>query len=233
VQHRPVTDPVTDPEAAVEEPSATRRRWMWWPAALAAVVALCLGVPALLASSTSASGTAATAPASDSPEAGFARDMATHHQQAIDMSFIVRDRTQDTAVRNLAFDIINTQANQRGMLMGWLDQWGLTQSSAAKPMAWMRMDHDYQAHDGSLMPGMATNTELEKLRGLSGRDAEVYYLQLMIQHHKGGVAMAQGYVDLSANPVEKRLAQTMVNGQRSEIDLITSMLAERGAKPLS
>ncbi|GAA0655411.1 DUF305 domain-containing protein [Kitasatospora atroaurantiaca] len=206
---------------------------MWWPAALAAVVALCLGVPALLAGGTSASGTAATAPASDSPEAGFARDMATHHQQAIDMSFIVRDRTQDTAVRNLAFDIINTQANQRGMLTGWLDQWGLTQSSAAKPMAWMRMDHDYQAHDGSLMPGMATNTELEKLRGLSGRDAEVYYLQLMIQHHKGGVAMAQGYVDLSANAVEKRLAQTMVNGQRSEIDLITGMLAERGAKPLS
>ncbi|TWE16441.1 uncharacterized protein (DUF305 family) [Kitasatospora atroaurantiaca] len=232
MQHRPVTDEA-DPETAVEERPAGRRRWMWWPAALAAVVALCLGVPALLAGGTSASGTAATAPASDSPEAGFARDMATHHQQAIDMSFIVRDRTQDTAVRNLAFDIINTQANQRGMLTGWLDQWGLTQSSAAKPMAWMRMDHDYQAHDGSLMPGMATNTELEKLRGLSGRDAEVYYLQLMIQHHKGGVAMAQGYVDLSANAVEKRLAQTMVNGQRSEIDLITGMLAERGAKPLS
>ncbi|MFD9129079.1 DUF305 domain-containing protein [Kitasatospora sp. NPDC059571] len=208
-----------------------RRRALWWPAALAAAVALCLGVPALVASGTSASGSAAAAPASDSPEAGFARDMAAHHQQAIDMSFIVRDRTQDESVRLLAFDVINTQANQRGMMMGWLDQWGLTQSTAARPMAWM--GHTYQAHDGSLMPGMATNTDLDKLRKLSGRDAEVFYLQLMIEHHKGGVAMAQGYVDRATNAVEKRLAQSMVNGQRAEIDLMTDMLQKRGAKPLS
>ncbi|MFC9331910.1 DUF305 domain-containing protein [Kitasatospora sp. NPDC057015] len=204
---------------------------MWWPAALAASVALCLGVPALVASGTSASGTVSAAPATDSPEAGFARDMATHHQQAVDLSFIVRDRTSDGAVRNLAFDIINTQANQRGMMMGWLDQWGLSQSSQAKPMAWMKMGHEYPPHDGSLMPGMATNTQLEKLRGLSGREAEVAYLQLMLEHHKGGVEMAQGYVDLASNESEKRLAQSMVIGQTSEIKLITDMLAERGAKP--
>ncbi|MFG2820601.1 DUF305 domain-containing protein [Kitasatospora sp. NPDC048365] len=234
MQRQPVTGE-PDPTAAdpTAEAPARRRRALWWPAALAAAVALALGVPALVAGGGSASGTApaAAAPATDSAEAGFARDMAAHHQQAIDMSFIVRDRTQDAAVRTLAFDIINTQANQRGMLMGWLDQWGLTQASPAKPMAWM--GHTYEAHDGSLMPGMATNTDLAKLRGLSDREAEVFYLQLMVEHHKGGVEMAQAYVDASRNDVEKRLAQTMVNGQKSEIDLITGMLAERGAKPLS
>ncbi|MFJ1702474.1 DUF305 domain-containing protein [Kitasatospora sp. NPDC088346] len=213
-------------------PDTPPRRRLWWPAALAAVVALGLGVPALLTSGPSASGTvaAASTPATDSPEAGFARDMAAHHQQAVDMSFIVRDRTADPAVRTLAFDIINTQANQRGMLMGWLDQWGLTQNSPAKPMAWM--GHTYEAHDGSLMPGMATNTELDRLRGLGGQEAEVWYLQLMIEHHKGGLEMARAYVDASRNQAEKRLAQTMINGQQAEIDLITGMLAERGAKPL-
>ncbi|MEV6210761.1 DUF305 domain-containing protein [Kitasatospora sp. NPDC051914] len=228
-----------------EETSATRveeheggagtprrsRKLLWWPAAIAAVIALCLGVSALVAGGSDSGGSSAAAPTTDSAEAGFARDMATHHQQAIDMSFIVRDRTQDEDVRNLAFDIINTQANQRGMMMGWLDQWGLTQSTSAKPMAWM--GHTYEAHDGSLMPGMATNTDLAKLRTLSGRDAEVLYLQLMIEHHKGGVEMAQAYVDAARNDVEKRLAQTMVNGQKSEIDLMTSMLAKRGAQPLS
>ncbi|MBO1416812.1 DUF305 domain-containing protein [Streptomyces sp. FH025] len=205
---------------------------MWWPAALAAAVALALGVPALVASGTSASGSASVAvPADDSPEAGFARDMATHHQQAVDLSFVVRDRTADEPTRTLAFDIINTQANQRGMMMGWLDQWGLSQHSVAKPMAWMKMGHDYQAHDGSLMPGMATNTQMAKLRSLSGRDAEVYYLQLMIQHHKGGVEMAQGYVDMAKNDVEKRLAQSMVTAQTSEVELMTDMLKERGATP--
>ncbi|MGW4381351.1 DUF305 domain-containing protein [Kitasatospora sp. NPDC004531] len=214
-----------------EQPEAVRprRRTLWWPAALAAVVALGLGVPALVSSGTPASGSSASAPGTDSAEAGFARDMAAHHQQAIDMSFIVRDRTQDQPVRTLAFDIINTQANQRGMLMGFLDQWGLTQAGPGKPMAWM--GHTYQAHDGSLMPGMATNTDLEKLRTLNGRDAEVFYLQLMLAHHKGGVDMAQAYVDAAKNDVEKRLAQTMVNGQKAEIDLITGMLTERGAQP--
>ncbi len=217
-------------------PAASRRR-IWWPAALAAALALALGVPALVAGGTAASGTSSVAaPADDSPEAGFARDMATHHQQAVDLSFIVRDRTSDEPTRTLAFDIINTQANQRGMMMGWLDQWGLTQHSPAKPMAWMAMGGhghgaDYQAHDGSLMPGMATNTQLAKLRSLSGRDAEVYYLQLMLEHHKGGVEMAQGYVDLARNESEKRLAQSMVVGQTSEIELITDMLKERGAAP--
>jgi uncharacterized protein (DUF305 family) len=209
---------------------AKRRRTLWWPAALAATVALALGVPALVAGGSSASGTAVTAPAGDSPEAGFARDMATHHQQAIDLSFIIRDRTSNDEVRNLAFDVINTQANQRGMMMGWLDQWGLTQSSSAQPMAWMKMS--YQAHDGSLMPGMATNAQMDKLRSLSGKDAEIDYLQLMIQHHKGGVEMAQGYVDLAQNASEKRLAQSMVTAQSSEIQMMTDMLAERGAKPL-
>ncbi|WP_406114162.1 DUF305 domain-containing protein [Kitasatospora purpeofusca] len=221
------------PEAA---PAASRRR-IWWPAALAAALALALGVPALVAGGTSASGTSSlSVPADDSPEAGFARDMATHHQQAVDLSFIVRDRTTDEPTRTLAFDIINTQANQRGMMMGWLDQWGLTQHSPAKPMAWMAMGGhghgaDYQAHDGSLMPGMATTTQLAKLRSLSGREAEVFYLQLMLEHHKGGVEMAQGYVDMAHNESEKRLAQSMVIGQTSEIGLITDMLKDRGAAP--
>ncbi|WP_308222268.1 DUF305 domain-containing protein [Kitasatospora sp. A2-31] len=225
-------DAVTPAEEDGGAPRASSRRRLWWPAVLAASLALALGVPALVAGGTSASGSSAlSVPADDSPEAGFARDMATHHQQAVDLSFVVRDRTSDEPVRTLAFDIINTQANQRGMMMGWLDQWGLSQHSAAKPMAWMNMHHAYEAHDGSLMPGMATNAQLGKLRSLSGRDAEVFYLQLMLEHHKGGVAMAQGYVDMAKNETEKRLAQSMVNGQTSEIQLITDMLHERGAAP--
>ncbi|WP_232247298.1 DUF305 domain-containing protein [Kitasatospora azatica] len=223
---------VTDGQQPAAAPVGTVRtgRRMWWPAALAAAGALCLGVPALAAGTSSVHAVAAAA--DGSPEAGFARDMATHHQQAIDLSFIIRDRTRNPEVRGFAFDIINTQANQRGMMTGWLDQWGLTQNSSAKPMAWMHMD-DYQAHDGSLMPGMATNAQMDRLRSLSGTPAEVLFLQLMIEHHKGGVEMAQGYVDLAGNAAEKRLAQSMVDAQTSEIQLMTGMLADRGAKPLS
>lgn len=168
-------------------------------------------------------------PGADSADAGFARDMAVHHQQAVEMSYIVRDRTDDVEVRRLAYDIAQTQANQRGMMIGWLDLWGLPKVSSDKPMAWMGMGDMASGEDGSLMPGMATNAEMEKLGKLNGKQAEIFYLQLMTDHHKGGIHMAQGCVDKCTVGVEKKLAQGMVNAQESEISLMTGMLKERGA----
>nr|WP_079038167.1 DUF305 domain-containing protein [Streptomyces sp. NBRC 110028] len=178
------------------------------------------------------------APKDTSAEAGFARDMSTHHQQAVEMSLIVRDRTDDEDVRRLAFDILTAQATERGILQGWLDMWGLDRTSEEPPMTWMKhgsmegmegMDHAYKPHDGSLMPGMATNTELDRLRRAKGKAAEVLYLKLMTAHHKGGIEMAEGAVAKVHDPTEKRLATTMVRAQQSEIQLMADMLKERGA----
>ncbi|GGS95450.1 DUF305 domain-containing protein [Streptomyces chromofuscus] len=172
------------------------------------------------------------APSADSADAGFARDMAVHHQQAVEMSYIVRDRTDDEEVRRLAYDIAQTQANQRGMLLGWLDLWELPKVSAA-PMDWMGMGGMVSGEDGALMPGMATDTELDRLGRLNGRQAEVFYLQLMTDHHRGGMHMAEGCADRCTVEVEKRLARGMVEGQQSEIRLMADMLKERGAKARS
>lgn len=52
----------------------------------------------------------------------------------------------------------------------------------------------------------------------------------MTAHHKGGVDMARGAVDMADDDKLVRLARTMVDGQRAEIDLMADMLAQRGAK---
>ncbi|MFI8092534.1 DUF305 domain-containing protein [Streptomyces sp. NPDC086080] len=174
-------------------------------------------------------GSSDSVPTAGSADAGFARDMAVHHQQAVEMSYIVRDRTDDEEVRRLAYDIAQTQANQRGMLIGWLDLWELPKVSADPPMTWMGMGDTASGEDGALMPGMATHTEMERLGTLDGKRAEVFYLQLMTDHHKGGVHMAQGCVRACEVGVEKRLARGMVEAQESEIALMASMLKERGA----
>lgn len=83
------------------------------------------------------------------------------------------------------------------------------------------------------MPGMATKDELKRLGALRGEEAEVFFLQLMTDHHKGGVSMAGACVSLCAVPVEKRLAKGMVEGQQSELGLMRDMLDARGAKPRS
>lgn len=204
------------------------RKHVGWIAGTAAAVLVAVGA---LTYAVAEEGGSGDTPSADSADAGFARDMAVHHQQAVEMSYIVRDRTDDKEVRLLAYDIAQTQANQRGMLLGWLDLWGLPKVSAKPPMTWMGMGDMPSAGDGSLMPGMATDAEMEKLQGLSGRQAEVFYLQLMTAHHKGGIHMAEGCVDECDVEVEKRLAQGMVDAQQSEIDLMADLLKKRGAKP--
>ncbi|MGW4434759.1 DUF305 domain-containing protein [Streptomyces sp. NPDC004596] len=209
-----------------------RRQHVGWAAGAAAAVLVAAGAITYAVAEDSG-GSDARTPAADSADAGFARDMAVHHQQAVEMSYIVRDRTKNEEVRRLAYDIAQTQANQRGMLLGWLDLWGLPKVSADPPMTWMGMGDMPAGEDGALMPGMATNAEMKKLGTLNGKRAEVFFLQLMTDHHKGGVHMAQGCAAKCAVGVEKRLAQGMVEAQQSEIELMAGMLKERGAQPRS
>jgi uncharacterized protein (DUF305 family) len=173
-------------------------------------------------------------PTDSSPEAGFARDMGKHHAQAAEMSFIVRDRTTSPDIRNLSEDIIVTQTAQRGMFMGWLQQWGLSQSSERPEMAWMvgHAGHGGTQDKPEPMPGVASDAEMAKLRSLRGAQAEVYYLQLMTRHHEGGVDMSKGLLELTDRAEVKGMAQQIVNSQTSEIKLMGDLLAKRGAVAL-
>ncbi|WP_405387038.1 DUF305 domain-containing protein [Streptomyces sp. NBC_01102] len=177
----------------------------------------------------SASGSGVSAPAEASADVGFARDMSIHHQQAVEMSFVVRDRTDDEDVRRLAYDIINTQANQRGMMLGWLETWDRPKSSDRPPMDWM--GHTVTPTDGSLMPGMATDKQLDRLRAAEGRAAEVLFLRLMTVHHRAGADMARAAAGAAGTDEVRNLAAGMVRGQESEIALMADMLKARGERP--
>lgn len=75
-------------------------------------------------------GAAASAnPAGSSADAGFARDMQVHHAQAVDMSFLIRDRSNDLLIRSMALDIATTQQQQGGQMYAWLELWGLSQTA--------------------------------------------------------------------------------------------------------
>ena len=217
----------TEIDAPVETTVPARR-----PLPVLGLVAVLLAAAALVVFFTR-SGT----PTDASPEAGFARDMGVHHAQAVEMSFVLRDKTSDQALRSLAYDIITTQSTQRGIFMGWLQQWGLDQSSDRPAMAWMSgHGHGGAASSAAAppgtMPGMATEEEMNRLRQATGRDAEVLFLQLMIRHHEGGVDMAEGLLKLSDRDEVRALAQHIVDGQNAEIRMMKDLLAARGAQPL-
>jgi uncharacterized protein (DUF305 family) len=182
-------------------------------------------------------------PGDDSVEAGLARDMVDHHAQAVDMATILQARTQDDDLRFLTTDIALGQTNQMGQMQGWLSLWGLSLGRSGKPMDWMAssghtmnmgqgMDPEMmRLQPNGLMPGMATQEQVNQLRTLSPAKADVLFLQLMIEHHRGGVAMAQAALDESTEPVVVRLCTSIVKTQQTEITQMTKLLADRGATP--
>jgi uncharacterized protein (DUF305 family) len=164
-------------------------------------------------------------PAEGSAAVGFCRDMALHHQQAVELSLVLRDRSSDEEVRLLAYDVLGTQATQRGMLLGWLASWGYGPSSGDRPMTWMAMPGA-----GAPMPGLATREQIAGLARAAPGEADVVYLRLLITHHLGGVHMADGLLrtGVAGTPPElRRLAEAMRESQRAELGALRAMLAER------
>jgi uncharacterized protein (DUF305 family) len=179
-------------------------------------------------------------PSDASPDAGFARDMGIHHAQAVEMAFLVRDASDAPDIRTLADDIIVTQSAQRGIFMGWLQEWGLDQGSTRPVMAWMAGHGGHGAVPAAAspgtagpasMPGMASTADLTRLKAARGPAAEILFLQLMIRHHEGGVQMAKAVLNLSDREDVRTMAQHIADSQTSEIGLMSDMLKKRGAQP--
>lgn len=206
-------------------------------------------------------GTAIPSPSGASPSAvdvGFAQDMSVHHLQAVQMANWERDHTSDARMQQLAFDLEQTQLEQVGRMKGFLSMWSEPeQGSTADAMKWMTGTGGHSGHSGhgghsgehgghgdmpgmsggmtmknGLMPGMASKAELADLRTKRGEQLDVRFLQLMLRHHQGGIPMAEYAVEHAKNAAVRQLARSMLNSQQSEVDLMTRLLAERGAKPL-
>jgi len=176
------------------------------------------------------SGDGSWAAGETSVDAGFARDMSTHHTQAITMASYTRDATDNPSIQILARDIETQQYFQIGEMQGWLDTWGLSRTSKQPVMSWMT-GHSHLESDG-LMPGMATPDEMDKLETMTGKPLSIYFLQLMIRHHQGGLPMAQYAAEHASRAYVRNLAQKMAQAQSNEIVQMEQLLRKLGGSPL-
>lgn len=181
---------------------------------------------------------AEAAPSEQSAEVGFSRDMIQHHQQAVTMSFLVRDRTQDPEVRGLAMDIVTGQSEEMGMLTAWLRRHDVPASSTEPAMGWMGTAAEDGHGAGHVMPdgettaadmGMASDDDLARLARLEGRAAEVQFLELMGEHHRGALPMIEGYLELGSDDELRRIAEGMLTAQTREVRIMNELLDARGA----
>jgi uncharacterized protein (DUF305 family) len=167
-------------------------------------------------------------PGEGSADVGFARDMASHHAQAVEMGMLAAQKASHGHVRSLGQDIAMTQQAQIGLMHGWLDTWGVPRYTNDPPMAWVP-GGDAMVK-GNLMPGMATREQINELKAAEGREFDILFLELMIDHHLGGVHMVDAVLAQNPSPPVRELAETMKRNQGAEVIVMQNLLAElRGA----
>ena len=149
----------------------------------------------------------------------FAQMMIPHHEQAIEMSDIILSKDDVPAdVTSLAEEIKAAQGPEIAQLTDWLEQWG-------EPTQPEGMDMDMGGdHDMAQMEGMLSDEELQLLSDAPGPEAAELFLNQMIAHHEGAVAMAEDQVENGTYPPAVDLAQTIIDTQQQEIDTMQQML---------
>lgn len=200
-------------------------RTRWVTGTLVAVLVLAIGYAAGLLTPS------LRTPGDTSPEAGFARDMSTHHAQAVAMALIAYQKATVPEIRNLGYDVATTQENQIGQMTVWLQDWHLSLTGSQPRMAWMPDGSQELSADG-LMPGMATTDQMNALSSAAGKQVDILFCQLLLRHHLGGIHMVEGILAATSNPQVRALAESMKAGQQREVVNLQQLLTQLGAAPL-
>lgn len=143
----------------------------------------------------------------------FMQGMIPHHAQALDMTGLVPERTENQNLRRLAQRIEISQRDEIARMRRWLETRG-----EAVPG---------EHHHGPLMPGMLTEGEMAQLSAARGVEFDRLFLELMIHHHEGALVMVDDLftTDGAGQEAEIFLFASHVDGdQRAEIARMRSML---------
>lgn len=169
-------------------------------------------------------------PGDASAEAGFARDMAVHHAQAVEMALLAYSTAEMPATRTMAYAVATSQQAQIGTMDTWLTDWHLNLTSTRARMAWMSDGMSMLTPDGR-MPGMASDADLDRLRQATGKQVDILFCQLMTAHHLGGITMIDGILARTHNPQVLALARLMKANQQADIASMQDMLTRARALP--
>jgi uncharacterized protein (DUF305 family) len=80
---------------------------------------------------------------------------------------------------------------------------------------------------GHDMAGMMSQGDMVALDAATGAEFERLWLQMMIEHHRGAVTMAQQVLAEGSDARVLDLAREIIAAQQREIDQMTQMLAQR------
>jgi uncharacterized protein (DUF305 family) len=173
--------------------------------------------------------TKATVPASTTKDIEFMQGMIMHHAQAVEMTALIDERTQNKELRTLGARISHSQSDEMNFMKRWLVARG---EATSMKMAGMNMDMPGMDHGSHtmLMPGMLTARQMDALRKAKGAEFDKLFLAGMIQHHNGALIMVKELFDTAGAGQDAELftfTTDVDSGQRAEIKIMQTMLDKK------
>lgn len=139
-------------------------------------------------------------------DVAFAQEMIPHHGQAVEMATLAAGRTENPAILDIAERIRTAQDPEIEQMRSWLADW----DSEEMPSEMEGMDHGPS--------GMMTDDEMATLMDASGTEFDQLFVEMMIRHHEGAIAMAQSLLAEGTDPDVRSLAEAIIAAQTAEID---------------
>lgn len=161
-------------------------------------------------------------------DVAFMQAMIMHHQQAVEMAKLVKDRTNTEELTTIAGRIESSQADEIAFMQTWLKERG-------EPLADPAMQ-GHAEHMHHMMKGMASPDDLKALAAAKGADFDRQFLTLMIAHHDGALDMVEKLLDeegTAADPVLFQFIGDVEGEQKTEIGRMDKLLASLSADPRS
>lgn len=161
-------------------------------------------------------------------DVAFMQHMIVHHQQAVDMAKLVKDRTNTEELKTIAGRIESSQADEITFMQTWLKE----RSEPTEDPA-MKGHAEHMHH---MMKGMASPEDMKALAAAKGADFDRQFLTLMIAHHDGALDMVEDLLDeegTAADPVLFQFVGDVESEQKTEIGRMDKLLAKLSPDPRS
>lgn len=169
-------------------------------------------------------GDSAATPNHNEVDEGFLQDMRYHHDQAVQMAYFYLTEVDEPHPRltMLAEEILLSQQMETGRMIQMLRSFGVSEvNDTGVAMSWM--GHEMPIDE---MDGLASQEQLDEFATATGDEASRIFAELMIEHHRGGLDMAEFAVAHADNDAVRSFATSMIKGQSAEIDELQSVIDE-------
>ena len=147
----------------------------------------------------------------------FMQGMIGHHAQALEMVTLLKANSRDEDMKKLGLRIELSQDDEIQMMQRWLQARGQQVPNR----------NAMHMHGATLMPGMLTPDEMDRLAAAKGSAFDRLFLEGMIKHHGGALTMVEELLGTPGAAQESEVfafVSDVEADQRMEIDRMGAML---------